>query len=1232
MDLAEQQGLLDGKAIGELRQQVAQSKFVITPEAIAKVLVDHGHLTPFQARKLVSQALANEPDPVEQRVAEKPKPRRAQPEEDLTFADPADRPPRPQPQEVVDLEPLEPDASPRPAAKKPVSKPVEPTPRPSAPHHQEKNRQEKGPYEKKRQENRPAELKQPVEGSTADDFVDLEPVDSAPQARGNRWKTDKAAMSETIELTPIDLSAPSPLNALPPDLAPLDDLFGPDPLAAPAPGPAASQAAIAPLQPVPSAAAPPAAAPILQRSQKNVWDSPLLLIGGGALGVILVIFALLFYALTRGSAAELFAKGEEQYRSASYSNAIGIYEQFLKQYPDDPNAGLARVRRAMATLRQVTDDGKNPRLGLETAQQVLPEIEKEEQFGEAREELASILPNIADGFAAQAAQAKDSTRKGELVKLAGEALTLVNNPAYLPASLRKDRESQILRIVDKLRSAERGIQQDKDLATAVATIGTATEKGNAADAYKAQADLLRTYPGLATNTQLVAAIRRVGEKEQQLVTTSTAGAEPITADAPPASDTVIVSFREKAAAAASPQPVFLLIEGALYGIEAQTGRVLWRRFVGYESTNQPLAVTVAGGSDVALIDSRQHELMRLKGTTGELVWRQKLRGDAVGPVATGNRLLVTLLEGSVIAFDAATGKVAASALLPQRAEVAPAVRQSRIYQLGEHSTLFVLDAGSLACTQTFYLGHRAGEVLVPPVAVLDQLLVIRSPADDYSEIQVLGPDAKKQLASFGKPHRLKGRIVTPLAVSAARAAAVSDLGQVAVYEVDPAGSDHLRQLVGLDATESSPREIYCELEQNRLWLANHRSEMFEVQSSLSQLARRWTQNHDDVFLGPLHLRGDILVQVRRRGGVAGVIVEGCRATASGDPLWTTHIGTPIIAMLTSENRQAVDFLTAEGRLYSIGNSQVAGRQLDEARFSPRAAGIQIFDDPAVSPDGQTLVWTEIGVGGRTFVYDLKTGGEPVTVSLPAAAAAPAVPLGADIVAPLANGAVALVSRDAAAAKAALFMPPLSPDALPLWTKPAAFGDGKSIVISDGRGAVYAITKRDGAKPQLVSPADATHTTEPVISSLVLAGSGAVGVMRQESADALVGFDSRGASRFEPVPLQGRVQFGPFAVGGLVFVVAEPDGLVCLSPDGKIRWQQPLERGVPAGGPLACSDGDLLVAYQSGIVCRLDAATGNALAQHDVGEPLLGPACILGSHVYLAGSDGVIHRIPLPARP
>ena len=68
---------------------------------------------------------------------------------------------------------------PRNRTKKPMSKPAAPeAARPFAP-----NRREEKP---------PPALMQPVEGSTADDFVDLEPIDTAPAGpRGTRWKTDE---------------------------------------------------------------------------------------------------------------------------------------------------------------------------------------------------------------------------------------------------------------------------------------------------------------------------------------------------------------------------------------------------------------------------------------------------------------------------------------------------------------------------------------------------------------------------------------------------------------------------------------------------------------------------------------------------------------------------------------------------------------------------------------------------------------------------------------------------------------------------------------------------------------------------------------------------------------------------------------------------------------------------------------------------------------------------------
>src|SRR5262245_19865067 len=100
LDLAVEQGLLDAKVLSERRKKIAESKLVVTPEAIAKVLVDHGHLTPFQARKLVTAAVglagpeppaapsaaAKAPTPAPGAPAPRPAPRKDIPD-DLTLAD-----------------------------------------------------------------------------------------------------------------------------------------------------------------------------------------------------------------------------------------------------------------------------------------------------------------------------------------------------------------------------------------------------------------------------------------------------------------------------------------------------------------------------------------------------------------------------------------------------------------------------------------------------------------------------------------------------------------------------------------------------------------------------------------------------------------------------------------------------------------------------------------------------------------------------------------------------------------------------------------------------------------------------------------------------------------------------------------------------------------------------------------------------------------------------------------
>jgi hypothetical protein len=53
--LLESRGLLDPEIISELDRQVETSKVRVTPEAIAKLLVENGQLTRFQATKLIAE-------------------------------------------------------------------------------------------------------------------------------------------------------------------------------------------------------------------------------------------------------------------------------------------------------------------------------------------------------------------------------------------------------------------------------------------------------------------------------------------------------------------------------------------------------------------------------------------------------------------------------------------------------------------------------------------------------------------------------------------------------------------------------------------------------------------------------------------------------------------------------------------------------------------------------------------------------------------------------------------------------------------------------------------------------------------------------------------------------------------------------------------------------------------------------------------------------------------------
>ncbi|HTN77662.1 MAG TPA: hypothetical protein VL096_20535, partial [Pirellulaceae bacterium] len=88
LDRLETLALLDEKIVAQLRKQIAETKGPVTAETIAKVLVDNGQLTVFQAKKIISEITAppEETQPIAKPVKPEPELGLAS-EEDLVLLD-----------------------------------------------------------------------------------------------------------------------------------------------------------------------------------------------------------------------------------------------------------------------------------------------------------------------------------------------------------------------------------------------------------------------------------------------------------------------------------------------------------------------------------------------------------------------------------------------------------------------------------------------------------------------------------------------------------------------------------------------------------------------------------------------------------------------------------------------------------------------------------------------------------------------------------------------------------------------------------------------------------------------------------------------------------------------------------------------------------------------------------------------------------------------------------------
>ena len=133
--------------------------------------------------------------------------------------------------------------------------------------------------------------------------------------------------------------------------------------------------------------------------------------------------------------------------------------------------------------------------------------------------------------------------------------------------------------------------------------------------------------------------------------------------------------------------------GRMIALELNSGARVW---TAQEGAVSPVAV--AGGSVFAVTDRVQ--LIRLDAATGEAVWRTDLpffrnrrlsRREGVfvhyGPVLAGGRLWIASSDGTLRAFDPASGSLAAQVEVPGGAASRPIAMQDALYVVGRNGQL-----------------------------------------------------------------------------------------------------------------------------------------------------------------------------------------------------------------------------------------------------------------------------------------------------------------------------------------------------------------------------------------------------------------------------------------------------------------------------------------------------------------------------------------------------------------
>lgn len=964
-------------------------------------------------------------------------------------------------------------------------------------------------------------------------------------------------------------------------------------------------------------------------ARQNRWDSPLILIGGGALILMSVAGLGMFLLLHNESVDEIYAAGDEAYKTQAYGVAIEKFERLTTKYPDNENASIARVRTELSRLRQHTDSSRPDwPAALSQAKQSLPTVSAESALAEVRAELAKLLPDISNGLVERSSAAEVVAEKKQLLALAEDSLELVHNPLYLPTTVKQTQELRIEGIEANMDVVRRDILREEALAATAEQIGAAAADGRIVEAYSLRDDLVAKYPILIGNATLNDALSNVADKERAAVSVAESNLKPEQADHPPVSrvQLVLSDRRGDKATGVDNQVYSVLARGAVYALSASDGRVLWRRFVGYETEVFPQNISDEVTSDLLIVDGRHSELQRVSASNGKLKWRLPCPAPLSTPRIVGNRAYVCSGledESRLLAVDLDSGRVIKEANFPVGCDTPPGVLYDgkQLAVAGVHSSVYIVDASTMECKSVIPIGHARGSIVTSPVWLGDMLIVSENTGAHSARIQRYKSIDDVKWTPVAAPIPVTGQIISSPLVNSRRLLVHTEQGEVRIFEV-PIDSDELREIAMIESGGQSVGRSHAEFLGSQIWIADQKLTRFQLQPTRGELLTEWIRDRRDHFLNPIVRTGDQILSVRKRSGMLGVTVAAHSSTDNkGEPIWETDIAVPSEALVSSKD--AVFAVTSNGAMFPIDADAVKAGVTDrrQARVDTRLMPSAFAQSLPVATD--QVVFAGPPPTTHMVVADLAAATlnrTPLRIDTDIANQELVAFQGA-ILAACETGPIHCLDVRSGKQLTSPFVPRIQPGQNVDWMRPAALSKSR-FMAAEKDGQLYLVTLQ-GKKLSVTKQAEVAG---PLVAGLAAIGQTGFAVSSIGGTDEVIAINTNLVVT-NTTPLKSGVAWGPKRIGDQVLVSDGSHTLSAFDAAGKSKWSANLD-GPLAGSPLLQGP-TLVVATTAGMISVLDTNSGNIVAKQDLGEPLGGGAVAYKGRLLVVGWDGTLYLVDVP---